>query len=200
MPRPYSPAPLSLAQPIQGYYIINLLHEPLRILEREEKTDFTKEESQPITNWTVQKKPLHRKNTYQSHQIKRFTGKYSNPMHQLHAFTGKYPKPMYQLHVFTGKCPKQMHQLHVFTGKYPKQMHQLHVFTGKYPEPMHQLHVFTGKYPKPMHQLHVFTGKYPERGHQIPLLPVRGLNLSTHFAIRPISTPHQTTSMPLLTV
>ena len=144
MPRPYSSAPHSLAQPIQGYYIINLLHEPLRNLEREEKTDFTKEESQPITNWTVQKKPLHRKNTYQSHQIKRFTGKYSNPMHQIH--------------------------------------------------------VFTGKYPKQMHQLHVFTGKYPERGHQIPLLPVRGLNLSTHFAIRPISTPHQTTSMPLLTV
>ena len=172
MPRPYSPAPLSLAQPIQGYYIINLLHEPLRILEREEKTDFTKEESQ--------------QNTYQSHQIKRFTGKYSNLMHQLHAFTSKYPK--------------QMHQLHVFTGKYPKPMHQLHVFTGKCPKPMHQLHVFTGKYPKQMHQLHVFTGKYPKRGHQIPLLPVRGLNLSTHFATRPISTPHQTTSMPLLTV
>ena len=158
MPRPYSPAPLSLAQPIQGYYIINLLHEPLRILEREEKTDFTKEESQ--------------QNTYQSHQIKRFTGKYSNPMHQIQVFTGKYPKLMHQLHAFTGKCPN----------------------------PMHQLHAFTGKYPKPMHQLHVFTGKYPERGHQIPLLPVRGLNLSTHFAIRPISTPHQTTSMPLLTV
>ena len=172
MPRPYSPAPLSLAQPIQGYYIINLLHEPLRNLEREEKNDFTKEGSQ--------------QNTYQSHQIKRFTGKYSNPM--------------YQLHVFTGKYPKQMHQLHVFTGKYPKQMHQLHAFTGKYPEPMHQLHIFTGKYPKQMHQLHVFTGKYPKRGHQIPLLPVRGLNLSTHFATRPISTPHQTTSMPLLTV
>ena len=158
MPRPYSPAPLSLAQPIQGYYIINLLHEPLRNLEREEKTDFTKEESQ--------------QNTYQSHQIKRFTGKYSNPMHQIQVFTGKYPKLMHQLHAFTGKCPN----------------------------PMHQLHAFTGKYPKPMHQLHVFTGKYPERGHQIPLLPVRGLNLSTHFAIRPISTPHQTTSMPLLTV
>ena len=172
MPRPYSPAPLSLAQPIQGYYIINLLHEPLRNLEREEKTDFTKEESQ--------------QNTYQSHQIKRFTGKYSNPMHQIQVFTGKYPKLMHQLHAFTGKCPNPMHQLHAFTGKYPK--------------PMHQLHVFTGKYPKPMHQLHVFTGKYPERGHQIPLLPVRGLNLSTHFAIRPISTPHQTTSMPLLTV
>ena len=172
MPRPYSPAPLSLAQPIQGYYIINLLHEPLRNLEREEKTDFTKEESQ--------------QNTYQSHQIKRFTGKYSNLMHLLHAFTGKYSNPM--------------HQIQVFTGKYPKLMHQLHAFTGKCPNPMHQLHAFTGKYPKPMHQLHVFTGKYPERGHQIPLLPVRGLNLSTHFAIRPISTPHQTTSMPLLTV
>ena len=172
MPRPYSPATHSLAQPIRGYYIINLLHEPLRNLEREEKTDFTKEESQPITNWTVQKKPLHRKNTYQSHQIKRFTGKYSNPMHQIQVFTGKYPKLMHQLHAFTGKYPKQMHQLHAFTGKYPKQMHQLHVFTGK----------------------------YPERGHQIPLLPVRGLNPSTHFATRPISTPHQTTSMPLLTV
>ncbi|EJW95029.1 hypothetical protein EVA_16868 [gut metagenome] len=61
MPRPYSPAPHSLTQPIQGYYIINLLHEPLRNLEKEEKTDLTKEESQPITNWTVQKKPLHRK-------------------------------------------------------------------------------------------------------------------------------------------
>ncbi|MFR1986859.1 MAG: hypothetical protein ACLS29_01145, partial [Prevotellamassilia sp.] len=143
MPRPYSSATHSLAQPIQGYYIINLLHEPLRNLEREEKTDFTKEESQPITNWTVQKKPLHRKNTYQSHQIKRFTGKYSNLMHLLHAFTGKYSNPMHQIQVFTGKYPKLMQQLHAFTGKCPKPMHQLHAFTGKYPKPMHQLHVFT---------------------------------------------------------